>query len=849
MEGVESVEGEEETVAQDGEQLPLEHPTEQPSAEQPPAEQPIEHMTEHPAQRITTRSERAPGRRPHNQSHRILRFRHAQQRRELLRRTRVRRIVVALASTLLLLLALLTPLALTVASGLQDYSDLRDLGLSGIHHLLAAKADLLPSTGTSASLGGSCSGSSLASLLPSSSPSASPSPSPSASPRSTPPSSTPSATPAPASATADLSSALSHFTMPSASSVAAAHNEFTAAQHDFQSVNDRLKAPDVTLSIAGNFSTVAAKLAAAGALARAGSDIAALGAEWTAAALPIVARLHGAALANNAELVTSADLNAIQRALDDSLRILGDVQAQVAAVNIHQLPLCAGQQAEFSQLVSELPRARDLVRLAQTWIGPVSWLLGVGTPRRFLIQTLDRSELRPTGGFAGEYGVLTIQNGRVAAITLNNVDLLDYGHYSNGWAIGNRPPAVYSWWPIANWGLRDANLSPDFPTDARLVMSVFKSEGGGDVDGVININSLAIAHVLRITGPLTVPLYGDVVTADNLEQKIHYYQLDPAGEARNHALFPNDTQAFARKRFVQLVARLLEDHVRHMPLNQLKQVAKQALADIQARDIQVYVTNPTIEQVLAQHRATGTIVTPPGVDSFFVVHTNWSAAKSTPHIQVVQNDDVWLDNQGGATHYLTVTMTNVADDLPYYGPTTYQDFVRVYAPGGAQLLGADGFDTGTKLCDIKKCPAVPYPNGELVCPPGHYDPLDRTGTILGNDKNRPLDVLGGPTTTQSDVPRTTMWGGNVVIPIFCTATLWLSWYVPNVAAPSHAVHAPYQPYTLIVQREGGTFYEADITIHPASGVAADGRQTGSYSAILATSMAFTLGKQPQPYAA
>jgi hypothetical protein len=584
-------------------------------------------------------------------------------------------------------------------------------------------------------------------------------------------------------------------------------------------------------------------------LAQIGGEVSTLGVEWTATALPISQRLHGTALAQNTELVTPTDLTAIRTALSHTLTLLDTVRAQTASIDVSKLPLCAGQQAEFSHLAAQIPRAKDYVVLAQSWLDPLAWLLGVGSARHFLVQTLDRTELRPTGGFTGDYGVLTIQNGKVPSLTLNNVDLIDYGHYSNGWAIDNRPPAAYSWWPIANWGLRDANLQPDFPANAKLVMSVFNSEGGGNVDGLINIGPLAIAHVLRVTGPLKVPLYNDVVTADNLEAKIHYYQLDPAGMAKNHQLFPNDTPAFARKRFVQAIASLLETTVRHLPMAKLEDVAKQALADMRSRDLLIYVTNPRIEQELAQYQATGTILTPQGDDSFYVVHTNWSAAKSTPHIQVVQQDDVWLDDQGGATHYLTVTMDNVAGTTPYYGPTTYQDYVRVYVPPNATLLSADGFDTGEKLCDIKQCPPVPYPNGELVCPTGHYDPLTRTSTLAGHDENRPLDKVGAPTETASDLPGRTMWGGNVVIPIFCTATLTLSWYVPDVAAPSHAVPATSRPYTLIVQRQSGTFYVADITIHPASGVAADGKKVVYFHDTLGTSMAYTIGKKPQPWSA
>jgi Protein of unknown function (DUF4012) len=758
-------------------------------------------------------------------SQRVLRYRHTMRYWDEFRQRQWHNRRLGVIVALLLLVALLLPAGLVLASGLQDYSDLKGLGLAGVHHLLAAKDDLLPQAG------GAAAGTGCAAPTPTTTPTAT-------------------AT----SGSAGLLSSLGNISIPDAQALTAAQGEFAAAERDFQTVRGRLTAPDVALDIAGRFSNVAAELVSAKALANAGYDVAVLGEEWTATALPVMKRLHGSSLANNQELVTPTDVAAVQRAMNDTLRLLSDIQGQLAGVNIASLPLCAAQKAELAKLTGEIPRARDLIVQAQAWVAPAEWLLGVGTSRRFLVQPLDRSELRPTGGFAGEYGVLTIQNGKVASLDLNNVDLLDYGHYSNGWAINNRPPATYSWWPIANWGLRDANLSPDFPTDAKLIMSVFKNEGGGNVDGLINFTPLAIAHVLKVTGPIKVPIYGDTVTADNLEQKIHYYQLDPAGEARNHQLFPHDTQAFARKRFAQLLAQQLESTVRHLPLTQLNVVAEQGLQDIRARDIQVYVNNPQIQGLIARYRATGTILTPRGVDSFFVVQTNWSAAKSTPHIQVQEYDSVWLDNQGGATHYLTLTLTNNANGPPYYGFTTYQDYIRIYAPPQATLLAGDGFDLGTELCDFNPktktpCPAVPYIQGELVCPAGHYNPGDRTNTLAGNDKNRPLDQLGLPTETTSDVPGTAMWGGNVVVPIFCTATVWMNWYVPNVAAPSSAVPATSRPYTLIVQRQGGTFYEAIVAIHPAPGVAADGKKVARFDATLATDLAFTPGKQPQPYSA
>ncbi len=771
--------------------------------------------------------------RPHASMHlaRNIRRRRLMRQQQLLRRRHAHRSIAII--TLAVLFTLLVPAGIAGASAYAEYIELRGLASSALHHLLDAKSDLLPSSGsTSSTSGSSCATATDSSL---------------------------GVLAAPRSATSSAVAATTR--IPDAAAMSAAHSELQAAQGDFATLRTRLSDLGPLAEGAALSEPVNSTLTMVRELAVAGYDVATIGEEWTAAASPIVARLHGSAGLGGQSLLTKADLTALQRAADNTVVLLGDVQARVGGINLALLPLCAGQKEELTSLVGQLPRIRSLAQEVDGLLPAAGWILGVDAPRHFLVQTLDRSELRPTGGFAGEYGILSIENGKIGSLTLNNVDLLDYGHYSNGWAINNRPPAVYSWWPVANWGLRDANLSADFPTNAQLVMSVYAKEGGGSVDGLINVTPIAIAHVLKVTGPMTIPLYNETVTADNLEQKIHYYQLDPAGEARNHQLFPNDTPAFARKRFAQLLAQQLEDRVKHLPLSELTPLAKQLVADMQSRDIQVYLTNAQLENLLEQRHAAGSMATPAGTDSFFVVHTNWSAAKSTPHIQVSQTDDVVLDASGGATHHLTVTMRNVVDGTPYYGFTTYQDFVRVYAPPGAKLLSADGFDTGTPLCQPVQsgqpvqpgqpgqpgqCSATPYPRGELVCPPGGYVAGDRTNTLAGNDHNRPLDAVGGPTTTRSDVAGRAMWGGNVVIPPSCTATLSLSWHVANVAAPTPRTSGT-GPYMLTVQRQAGTFYPVTVTLHPAAGVSAQGAKTVSYKAVLDADYIFTPDQPPHTY--
>ncbi len=240
-------------------------------------------------------------------------------------------------------------------------------------------------------------------------------------------------------------------------------------------------------------------------------------------------------------------------------------------------------------------------------------------------------------------------------------------------------------------------------------------------------------------------------------------------------------------------------------------------------------------------------------------------AKSTPYVQMTQNDTVTLDNSGGATHHLVISMYNDPTG-PEYGYATYHDYLRLYVPPQAQLRRASGFDSGTPMCwapspsyptepasyaSIPACSAKPYSNGVLACPAGTYGPGPTGasfGAYLDASLPQPLDYTGGPTNTASDIAGRAMWGGFVVIPQFCTATLTFDYYVPGVAAPANAVPPTASPYTILLQRQGSTDYTVNVTVHPSPSMAANGMQTAHYSTQVNANTALTLGN-PNPRSA
>jgi hypothetical protein len=775
--------------------------------------------------------------------------------------SRARVPLIATAIALVLLGTLALPLRALMAVH-EDYDQLKALGESGLHHLLAARAALEPFAETSTALQGFSAqsnptpGAPYGLLVQRQSGTAytmdvTIHPSPTLTGQGigathltptiaadtvlsigTHASATPGAPPTTASPNTTASNP-----PPDPAVVQEAYGELQGAHRDFQALYSRLHSGTGLLGIIAGLPGVDQKFATADALATIGVDVSGMGLELIEAALPVLQRIRGGSLANGEPLLTRTDLDQLQQALTHADARLADVAQRLGGLDLTQLSLTEAQRAAFKSLQGQLPHLRDLVRQVSPWTPALAWMLGVGQQRHFLVQTLDRAELRPSGGFTGDYGVLTVSDGKMQPFSLYNVNDIDYGLKTNGWNIGKRPPAPYSWWPFANWGLRDANLSPDFPTTARLVMQVFQNEGGGAVDGVIQVSPVVIAHALTVTGPISVPDYNETITADNLEAKIHYYQQDPAGIAKQQQLNPNDHTHSLRKRFTQLLSQLLQDKVKRLPLSQLMLVVKQVWKDVGAKDLQVYVTNQQAEDLLVKRHAAGQLDTTAKGDGYEFVQTNVSAAKSTPYVAVTQRDDITLDAKGGALHQLTITLRNDPQG-PIYGYPTYRDYVRIYVPPQARYINGSGFDLLKPMCyaapppppppedampvvsptqtpspspeasplpkptstpkstpkptptsapppypGLPQCPATPYASGERACPAQAYSPPNGAAfTVLagGNATVPVLDALGAPPTRTSDLPGRAMLGGYVIIPVACAATIHLSWYVPGV---------------------------------------------------------------------
>jgi hypothetical protein len=470
-----------------------------------------------------------------------------------------------------------------------------------------------------------------------------------------------------------------------ASTVTQAQQEFSAASAVFTQLNTDLQSlPGVGTLIP----VYGARLSAALRLVPLAMEVAQAGMVGCGVLNLIITRLRDPLTTGHG--LTMADLATIGRGLHQVETIFKQATAQVNALQPGDLQLDPRIGKAVAAFQKNLPSLQASLGEADQLLPALPALLGINAPANYLVELLDSTELRPTGGFIGNYGFATLSEGRLSAANITDVYLLDNPFVAAGHTLSF--PAAYSWFDLArrSWSFRDSNLDADFPTTARYAEQNYSREGGTiAVQGVMAITPAFIERALAITGPISVPEYNEVVTAQNLIDRIHYYEL---GAGRQGGNVPSpDGRSSIDKRFTALLAERFLARIRQFPSSVLSQLLPMFVSSLRSKDLQIYFNSSPAENLLRLAQVDGTIQTPTG-DSFFVVDTNIAVDKANQFITSTLDDRVSIDGDGNATHTTTIRYAWLTNGN-VYGSALYRDYVRIYIPPGSTLQKQQGWQS------------------------------------------------------------------------------------------------------------------------------------------------------------
>ncbi|MBI4729428.1 MAG: DUF4012 domain-containing protein [Acidobacteria bacterium] len=338
------------------------------------------------------------------------------------------------------------------------------------------------------------------------------------------------------------------------------------------------------------------------------------------------------------------------------------------------LPSVARARAQITRRLAELERG---VRYALD-AGRIIPAMLAGAPKRYLVVLQNPAEARATGGLVGAFALIETDRGRIRLRTIApNTELKE-------------APADL---PMPEWFRRrydrfasrrhwsNVNMEPDFRLVGPLLARLFERTIGPRVDGVIGVDPIGLAELLRATGPIPGPR-GTTLEAATIARLV-------MSDSYNR-MFPDPGTQAARKAFFvevgrRILARVLADVAARPAAEAFSTAAR-------AKHLMVWVANSGAQRALEDLGVAGAFRAPgPFVG---LVNQNASADKLDYYLRRQVDLRVSPGVDGSAAFRLTVRLRNGAPatglspyvlggdrDLP---PGDLLTYMSVYLPSSAE---------------------------------------------------------------------------------------------------------------------------------------------------------------------
>lgn len=336
-----------------------------------------------------------------------------------------------------------------------------------------------------------------------------------------------------------------------------------------------------------------------------------------------------------------------------------------------KVSLMANSLSLAKEVINLLPIKEDTKKEVQT----IDALVGEftkkdGVERRFLLLLQNNMELRPGGGFLGQYAVLKIKDGTVTGLTFEDANLLDQ-------RIEAKIPTPYPFekmMSLKKWKFRDSNFSPDYPTNVEKAKYFYRLAGGNNnFDGVIAVNANTFSRAFELTGPMTVN--GVELNKDNAVLKLEEI-------VEKKYILNEDIDTQHRKDIMKTLAAQMTDKL--VSLNNIPKVANFVLEELRNKDVMLNFTDENLQKMVKEVHWDGSVTTDWSGDYFMMVDANMGALKSDYHIKRDISYNVDLTGEKPmAEVFLTYKHTATYGD---WRTSDYHSYLRVYAPKGAKLL-------------------------------------------------------------------------------------------------------------------------------------------------------------------
>jgi hypothetical protein len=321
-------------------------------------------------------------------------------------------------------------------------------------------------------------------------------------------------------------------------------------------------------------------------------------------------------------------------------------------------------------------------------------VLGYPDEKHYLFFFQNDTELRPTGGFLGVYGLATVKDASVSSFATDDVYALDGPADPAA-----RPPApapIQRYLGVAKWYLRDANWSPDFTVSSSLMAQFFVEEYAEAnkidvtrvpaIDGIVTVDTRFARDVLAVTGPITVG--GKTYDADNVVDQLEF--------AVEKGYVQQGLPSSERKDVVGALAKAVLARLGSMPLATLTGALGTLQKDLDEKHVLIAMRDPALDELVLEKNWGGKLK-PVAGDYLSVIDANLASLKTDPSVS--RSVAYSITPQKDGTYLGSVKITYVHHGQFDWKTTRYRTYARVYVPAGTKFVSVVGAMRDDKIKD------------------------------------------------------------------------------------------------------------------------------------------------------
>jgi hypothetical protein len=397
------------------------------------------------------------------------------------------------------------------------------------------------------------------------------------------------------------------------------------------------------------------------------------------------------------------------------------------------------------QLKGVLETADSALSEAEPYVNVISGVLGQEGARNYLLAFQNNAESMPLGGSAASYTMISVDNGAIA--------IAAQGAGSQDLQEGVKLDIDVDQSALDLYGdylISYANTStsrPDFPTAARIMQAFWARDKGTSVDGVISVDPLALAQILKATGPVTLAS-GDVLSSENAVSLLVnevYYRFDSYKE-------PEKVDAFFQEASASILNKVMSGDF------DMKLMFSALQEQVDAGSIMMWSNNTDEQALLDGTRLQGTL--PSTNDDATVIgayYRDTSASKIDYYLETstqTTSDICTVPDAPSFTTSVTLHSTlteEQAEALPDYiaardwGADKFRTEIFVYGPVGSSLSDFEVVSQGLETIPTTQSDDLGRPVAAFAAYLAPGESTTVSATFLGMPGvYGPLEVRGNP---------------------------------------------------------------------------------------------------------